>query len=209
MTTLFTDRHGNPTDDSDRWLAGHETTFDYDPAPDCDDDYDRGGPNCAREWNGWRGCCCDHEGKFVGPGCRACNPPDHEGKPYGWGIERSEDPALELANREMKKRRPAALYTTAGAFAKTYWKRERDGRIMLDEKNAPVIGVVVEEPACAIDTDTRDMIWRAWSKWDARLAKLSERVWGRLCDDCATHTEAVARYTKWAERKTGKRVNRT
>ena len=38
------------------------------------------------------------------PGCRGCDPVDHECKPYGWGIEHFEDPALQVANEDVNAR---------------------------------------------------------------------------------------------------------
>lgn len=201
---MFFDRNGDPTDDANRDTSGTMRSFgagdDYDPMYEGPGD----APKCAREWNDWRVCCCDDAGKFVGPGCRECNPPDHENKPYGWGIERFEDPALEAANQEMRTRRPQALYTSAGAYARTYWGRHRDGRMMMDDNARPVMRVTIDEPAFALDTEMRDVIWRAWSKWDRKLWGRSERLWDRLCDTCETHTEAKAKYEKWAQKRTGK-----
>lgn len=92
---MFTDRDGNLTDDADRWLSGHERTFDCGDVPDFDGmEYDdlHSDFKCASTGaDGQRfPCCCDWEGKFVGPGCKHCNPVDHEAKPYGWGLERFE-----------------------------------------------------------------------------------------------------------------------
>jgi hypothetical protein len=201
---MFTDRHGNPTDDSDRECTGTMQEFgpgdDYDPMYD---DAPGGSFKCGRGYYGTP-CCLDEDNKFVGPGCRHCCPVDHECKPTGFGIEKFEDPAMDAANREMAKRRPQALYTTAGAYARTYWKQHRDGRMMMDDKGFPVMGVYVEAPAYAIDNETRDMIWRAWTTWSERLWKCSERIWDRLCDTCETHGEAVEKYTRWANRATKK-----
>lgn len=59
---------------------------DYDPMYEGPGD----GPKCG-------GCCLDHDGRFIGPGCRHCNPPDHEAKPYGFGIETFDNgPRLRL-----------------------------------------------------------------------------------------------------------------
>ena len=104
----------------------------------------------------------------------------------------------------MKARRPVAVYTTAGAYARTYWKTDAKGRYLFDEKGRPVHGVVVDEPAYRIDNETRDMLWRTYTKWDRKLFDRSERLWTRLCENCATHPEAVAKYTKWAERAAGR-----
>lgn len=47
-------------------------------------------------------CCLDYDGKFVGPGCRHCNPVDPECKPYGFGIERFEQTEALRIVRELK-----------------------------------------------------------------------------------------------------------
>ncbi len=203
--TAFTDRDGVLTDDSDRWLSGHETTFEYDPVPDFDD-----GP--SSEFRCGRGplgipCCRDDDGAVVSDGCRHCNPPDYEGKPYGWGLERFEDPALERANCEVKAMRPVALYTTAGAYAREEWTGRIVEVVAADGRRTyrREMRVVVGTPAYRDTMDTRDMLWRAYSTWDAKLADRAERLWVRLCENCATHPEAVAKYTKWAERATGRK----
>lgn len=201
---MFTDRYGVPTDDSARDFTGTMEEFgpgdDYDPM---DENAPGGTPRCGHGPFRDIPCCCDHDGKFVGPGCRECNPPDHECKPYGFGIERFEDPAMDRANRETKNRRPAALYTTAGAYARTYWTGKCDGR------GRPVTGVVIEEPACANDTEWRDMLWRAYSTWDGKLARRSERIWTRLCEECETHTDAKAKYERWAKRAVARSNRKT
>lgn len=96
-----TDRHGNLTDDADRWLTGHDRCFGTgDDIPDYDgmeyDDY-RSGPKCG-------GCCLDGDGYLIPghPGCRHCNPPDHEAKPYGFGIERWDCEAVMQLVRELR-----------------------------------------------------------------------------------------------------------
>jgi hypothetical protein len=86
------DRDGNPTDDADRCVSGLCDTFDSDPAPDFDGmDYDdwHSAPKCARGIQGFA-CCLDGDGQLIPghPGCRHCNPPDYEGQPHGFGIER-------------------------------------------------------------------------------------------------------------------------
>lgn len=97
---MFSDRRGNPTDDSNEWLFGHETTFDYDPAPDFEgmeyDDFRRG-PKCGGP--GFQ----DRDTYVPGcPGCGCCDPVSGEDKPYGWGLEPSEcDDVLRIA-RELR-----------------------------------------------------------------------------------------------------------
>lgn len=95
---MFIDRDGNPTDDADRVTSGAMEEFapgdDYDPMYA---GYERG-PKCANR-DGVPCCCDPHTGKFVGPGCRHCNPPDHEGKPYGFGIETFDSPEWAEARR--------------------------------------------------------------------------------------------------------------
>jgi hypothetical protein len=94
-----TDRNGNLTDDSDRWLSGHESTFDADPAPDWEgmeyDDWHRG-PKCG-------GCRLDGDGYLIpgARGCRHCNPVDPECKPYKFGIELWECEAALSLRREV------------------------------------------------------------------------------------------------------------
>lgn len=204
---MFTDRYGVPTDDSARDYTG---TMDEFGSDECDaDDGWRGGPKCARESNDWRGCGCDHTGRYVGPGCRECNPPDWDGKPYGWGLERFEDPALERANREAKALRPVAMYTTAGAYA----HEEPTGQIVEvgepgSRRYVREMRVTVGTPAFPDTREYRDMLWRAYSTWDAKLGRLSERMWDKLCDNCATHPEAVRKYAKWAAKKTGVRIEK-
>ena len=88
--------HAELTDDiglSPEFADGYS---DYDPMyADAPGD----APKCGRGPYSDIPCCCDDEGKYVGPGCRYCNPPDHENKPYGFGIETFEhNPSLRLAN---------------------------------------------------------------------------------------------------------------
>lgn len=48
-------------------------------------------------------CCLDYDGKFVGPGCRDCNPPNHEDKPYGFGIETFDSPEWKDAREHFQR----------------------------------------------------------------------------------------------------------
>lgn len=183
---MQTDRHGNLTDDADRWLTGHESTLDYDPVPDHDgleyDDLHRG-PKCG-------GRVFTEDGEYVGcPGCKHCDPVDPENKPYGFGIEKFEDAALARANevcRAAVASRVTNCYTSA--WVETWGMFAGRG---LHHK----VGATTDA-----DRALRDVCWRFWTKWSARRWTHSERVWGRLCDECQTHTEAVARYSAWARR---------
>jgi hypothetical protein len=171
-----TDRHGNLTDDADRWLSGHEQTFDSDPAPDCDDPRDCE-PRCGGCW------------QANGDGCRDCSPPDHENKPSGFGIDACEDPALERANAAMwaeVNKRPGGKYTSA--WVETWGMYA--GRSLHHRCN----------PVTDSDREFRNLCWRVWSKRSARRERHSDRVWDRLCDECQTHGEAVRRYEAWARR---------
>lgn len=90
-----------PTDDADR--ANYTGCEPFGPGDDYDPMYEGpgGAPKCARESNDWRGCSCDHEGRRIPGhhGCRHCNPPDHENKPCGWGVETFDSPAWADARR--------------------------------------------------------------------------------------------------------------
>lgn len=44
----------------------------------------------------------------------------------------------------------------------------------------------------------------AWTGFNARLERVSDRVWDKLCDECETHPEAVRRYEAWAEKVAAK-----
>jgi hypothetical protein len=124
---IRTDRHGNPTDDADRWLSGHEATFDYDPV-------------------------------------------DHECCPYGWGVERFE---WQPAYRLIREWRANWAVTVGGSYpAGPEWFDRALG----------------------------------WTGFDFDLARKAGRVWDCLCGCCETHTEAIARYARWAKRATGRQV---
>lgn len=128
------------------------------------DEYD--GPKCG-------GC----------PGCRHCDPVDNECKPYGWGVEKFEDPALAAANEEARReseRHGLGMYTSA--FVSDNWYSR---------------GCLISPPW---NRDYRDFLWRAWSKWSARRWRHSEIVWERICNEAETHRLAVERYTAWAKR---------
>ncbi len=87
---------GERTDDADDLGLSPEFLADEDIARE-EDEYERacGRPRC--------GGPVSQGTELVGgcPGCRYCDPPDHECKPYGWGIESFEDPALAEANRRV------------------------------------------------------------------------------------------------------------
>ena len=98
------DASGNPTDDADRMIGGCDTFApgdDYDPM--YADAPGGGSYKCGRGPYRDTPCCCDDDGQFVGPGCRHCNPPDHEGKPYGFGIERFDSPEWQEARRHFNR----------------------------------------------------------------------------------------------------------
>lgn len=112
--------------------------------------------------------------------------PSHDDKPYGWGIETFEDPALVEANRAMWSRmaqRCQNVYTSAGNYLETW-------------------GMYAGRPKSvyptADDIEYRNMLLRAWTKRCPKLQRCSDRVWAALCDRCETHAEAVAKYSKWA-----------
>lgn len=160
---MFFDRNGNPTDDADRDCAG--AMCEFGPG----DDYDVMNSR-------------DYEDPLA---------PDRENKPYGWGIEEFEDPALAAANVAMwaeVHKRNLNTYTSAGSYLET-WGIFAGGPKGLTISDA--------------DRGYRDFCWRVRSKWDRKLWECSERLWGRLCDRCETHAEAVKRYTAWAEKRTG------
>lgn len=91
------------TDDSDRaaFSGSYAECFDCDGVGDRDPMYDDApihGYKCGRDGNP---CCLDFDGKFVGPGCRHCNPVDYECKPYGFGFETFECERAQHIRREM------------------------------------------------------------------------------------------------------------
>jgi hypothetical protein len=138
------------TDDADRMPYGCDT-FDADPYSDYDPMYSDDG---------------------IGDG------PDHECKPYGWGIESFEDPALTEANVYAGGlvRLAGSMYRSPGGWSETMDARMAD----------------------------RNARWAANSKHNTRLERASDRAWDRICDESATHAEAVAKYTRWADRVTRK-----
>lgn len=151
------------TDDADRMPYGCEGFAlgdDYDPMYEGPGDDPRcGGPVYREDHN--VGC----------PGCRECCPPDHECKPYGFGIETFEDPALAEANHFVNTR-----YCMAGSMYRVPgWSETAAARF-----------------------GERDRRWKANSTHDARRLRRSNRVWDRLCDECETHGEAVEKYETWA-----------
>lgn len=151
------------------------------------------------EWDAWHGApkCGGpvYEGREqVGgcPGCRHCDPPDHECKPYGWGIERFEDPALARANEAMWAeidRRGGCKYTSAVCGIETWG-------LFAGRWSGP-------RPTDA-DVAFRDLCWRVWTSHNPSLERAARRKWDRLCDCCQTHRQAVERYSRWAERVTGR-----
>lgn len=86
------------TDDADR-MNGPRDTFDSCPVGDRDimnDEWEMacGRPKCGGPYYeyGYNSGCL---------GCRHCNPPDHEAKPYGWGVETWEQDAILGRARQM------------------------------------------------------------------------------------------------------------
>lgn len=161
-----------PSDDYDPMYEG------YGDAPKC-------GGSRVNEWNEREGC----------QGCRHCDPPDHENKPYGWGIERCEDPALEAANKATHAK---YSYDTRGMYTSAW--------TVLEPWHGSNVRVLWYGNFTEERREFRDFLWRVWSKWDAKLSKCSDRIWDRLCDTCETHAEAKAKYTAWAEKRTGKKA---
>ena len=179
------DRHGNPTDDSDRMISWCET-FDSDPVGDRDimhDDAPGDGPSCG-------GRRYEHGHNYGCQGCRKCSPPDSEYRPYGWQIEKFEDPGLERANlaawAELDKR-PAGKYTSAWV---SDWGMSR--------------GRYAPPTLSPSDRAFRDLCWAAWTQHDAQLAAAAEAFWALLCDECETHKEAADRYSDWADLHSGR-----
>lgn len=104
--------------------------------------------------------------------------PDHEAKPYGWGIESFEDPALQEANEYVHSRVRLAysMYRTPSD-----WYETQDARMA--DRNAR---------------------WKANSRHDKSLERRSDRLWSYLCGECETHAEAVEKYSVWADKVTKK-----
>ena len=99
---MFTDRYGNLTDDADRDCTG--TMQEFGPNEGYDPMYDDGHRSEFKCGRGQFGdpCCLDDDGKFVGPGCRHCCPPDHEDKPEGYGIETFDAPEWDAARAHFR-----------------------------------------------------------------------------------------------------------
>lgn len=147
-----------------------EFLMDEDIARD-ESDYDclHGSPKCGgplREtpW-GWEGGC---------PGCRRCDPVDHECKPYGFGFERFEDPALTEANRAINNRQDAVC----GAYSLHWHGKGGCWKMFRPE---------------------RDRLWEALTTQNRKLTVASDRKWFVICDRAETHGEAVRLYREWAE----------
>ena len=153
------DRNANLTDDADRMVYGCDT---FDGYNDHDPMYDDGPSSTYRCGRGpYRDipCCVDDDGKFVGPGCKHCNPVDHEAQPRKWGFCRYENDAACYLRRSVS--------------------------------TSALLGLCRE-----IDYTTAC----EWLGFDFRVERASERVWEKCCNECETHTEAVARYTRWANK---------
>ena len=158
---------GNLTDDADRMVGGCDT---FGPGDDYDPMYEGPGdgePKCG-------GPRYEQDGHNLGcPGCRHCDPVDHECKPYGFGIERFEDPALLEANEFVATRvyLAGSMYRSPGGG----WYETRDARM-----------------------GERNRRWQANTRFDECRLRRSVRLWDRLCDECETHGEAVEKYSRWA-----------
>jgi hypothetical protein len=113
-------------------------------------------------------------------GCRGCDPVDHEAKPYGFGIESFEDPALHAANDATREAWIGGPYRS------------------LKGANYCTVGATWCGPR--FNRDLRDAIWRRLSRHSARRERHSKIVWDRICDAAETHREAVERYKAWAKR---------
>lgn len=159
------------TDNADRMPYGCDT-FDSCPVGDRDimnDEWDGDRPKC-----GGYGTC---------EGCRRCCPPDHESKPYGWGIERFEDPVLARANAEAIAERDRLTPKYTSAWVETWGMRA---------------GYWPHHSLPTFDREFRDLLWKHYSRQSLRRLRHSDIVWNRLCDECGTHPEAVKRYSRWA-----------
>jgi hypothetical protein len=170
------------------WPGGTGPVADFDECPVGDrdimsDEWEMacGTPRCG-------GPQRDEYGQNTGcPGCRHCDPPDHECKPYGFGIERSEDPALQRANEAVwaiVNQRPEGKCTSAWVST---WGMSK-GRFNGGPRWADA------------DFAYRDFLRRFWSRQSERRLRHSDIVWDRLCDECQTHGEAVEKYKAWATR---------
>lgn len=161
--------------------ATYDNSFDSCPVGDRDimsDEWEMacGTPKCGGrcEYGSYGGC----------EGCRHCDPVQYDSKPYGFGIESFEDPALQRANEEVKReqeRTGFGLYTSA--FTSDSWLSR---------------GALVSLPFNHVWRERRDFLRRCYTTHDEARERQSNHVWDVLCDECDTHTEAVQRYTDWA-----------
>jgi len=153
----------------DAYARGYDGCDPFLPGEDYDPMYEGPGDGTYRCGRGeYRDipCCCGDEGRYVGPGCRHCCPPDHEAKPYGFGIETFEhEPSLRMA-REL-------------------------------QANWPLVGGGPIDRLRALE------LARKWAGFSYRRLRHSQIVWERLCCECETHGEAVARYEECAKRAAG------
>lgn len=178
---MFTDCHGSLTDDADRDVTGTMDTFDSDPTPDFD------GMEYADLHSDYK---CARRGEF-GDMIPCCC--DEGGKFVGPGcrhccpVDHECKPygfGLETFD--------APAWAEARAHFRSVWRF--------------VTGQFDAHPM-----DWMHLIrkWAIADGWNERLWKCSERKWDRLCDECETHAEAVAKYTAWAKKMTGKRAAKT
>lgn len=137
------------------------------------DDFDFGGPADG-------GCYVDAFDDRDGPYGPGSDPVMHDCRPYGWGIESFEDPALLAANETMNARwfgGPYRCLSWSEMIAYGAWHQERN------------------------------RLWQQASTRDARIQSEAERRWDRFCGTSKTHTEACLRYSRWANRRTGKQLD--
>lgn len=114
------------------------------------------------------------------PGCPGCDPIMSDSKPYGFGIDSFEDPALQEAN--------------AYAAGKVLLACSMYQPLITDWSPNYVV-------LSAARREIRNQRWAANSRHDKALEKRSDRFWERLCDECKTHHEAVEKYTAWAKKQ--------
>jgi hypothetical protein len=112
------------------------------------------------------------------PGCQGCDPVMHDSKPYGWGVERFEDPALAEANGYA-----GGLVILAGSMYRSP-PQLADGDYRTSDTRREI----------------RDQRWAANSTQSKRRLRHSDIVWGRICDEADGHSDAVRRYKVWANR---------
>jgi hypothetical protein len=152
-----------------------QTEAGYVPCDARDDTFEMDGP--ADEGAGYPDLMHD-DNDYYGPGR---DPIQWDCKPYGFGIDRFEDPALQEANE----------YAA--------------GKVLLAfSMYQPVVDPCGKDYGLvsAARMEIRNQRWAANSRHDKALERQSDQEWDRLCDECQTHREAVERYTRWAKQVT-------